>query len=98
MRLAAAVLCGTFVLLGFALIPYAGVQNDEALFSVPIYLLISKHLFKDWPPPMVLSYLGALKTWLYVPIFKILGVSVWSVRLPMVLVGSLTIWIFLKLC
>jgi 4-amino-4-deoxy-L-arabinose transferase-like glycosyltransferase len=47
---------------------------------------------------MVLSYLGALKTWIYVPIFKIFGVSVWSVRLPMVVAGALTVWFFFRLC
>ncbi len=47
---------------------------------------------------MVMSYVGALKTWIYVPIFKIFGVSVWSVRLPMVLLGALTTWFFFRLC
>jgi 4-amino-4-deoxy-L-arabinose transferase-like glycosyltransferase len=98
MRVAAGAFCCLFLLLGMALIPYAGVQNDEALFSAPIYLLISKHIFRNWVPLMLLSYLGALKTWIYVPIFKIFGVSVWSVRLPMVLTGALTVWFFFRLC
>ena len=97
MRLAAAGFCCLFILLGVALIPYAGIENDEALFSAPIYLQISRHLFRNWVPLMVMSYVGTLKTWIYFPIFKILGVSVWSVRLPMVLTGALTVWFFFEL-
>jgi hypothetical protein len=95
MRLAAGSFCCLFILLGLALIPYAGVQNDEALFSVPIYLFGYRHL---QIPLMVMSYVGTLKTWIYVPIFKIFGTSVWSVRVPMVLTGALTVWFFFKLC
>jgi 4-amino-4-deoxy-L-arabinose transferase-like glycosyltransferase len=43
---------------------------------------------------MVMSYVGTLKTVLYLPIFAVAGTSVWSVRLLMVLSGALTIWFF----
>jgi hypothetical protein len=86
--------CCLFILLGAALIPYAGIQNDEALFTVPMYTLNSGHL---QIPLMVMSYVGTLKTVLYLPIFAIAGANVWSLRLPMVLAGALTIWIFYRL-
>ena len=38
-----------------------------------------------------MTYLGALKTWLYAPIFALWAPSVWSIRLPMVLLGGGTI-------
>jgi hypothetical protein len=93
--------CCLFVLLGMALIPYAGVQHDEAAFAAPLYSLKYKelcvNLFGHLIPLMVMSYAGTLKTLLYPPIFTTLGVSVWTVRLPMVVLGALTIWIFFYL-
>jgi hypothetical protein len=84
-------LCGLFILLGAALIPYAGIQNDEALFTIPIYPLNPNHLEV---PLMVMSYVGTLKSLLYLPFFAVGGANVWSLRLPMVLAGALTIWLF----
>lgn len=93
--------CCLFLLLGASLIPYAGVQNDEALFSIPIYLFNPRELcigiFHHCIALMVMSYVGTLKTLLYVPILKIFGASVWSVRLPMVFAGALTIYFFYDL-
>ncbi len=90
-----------FILLGAAVIPYAGVQNDEALFVVPLYELNAKDFcftaFHRQIPLMVMSYVGTLKSLLYVPIFRLFGSSVWTVRLPVVLIGSVTIFIFYRL-
>jgi 4-amino-4-deoxy-L-arabinose transferase-like glycosyltransferase len=90
-----------FVLLGAAFIPYAGVQNDEVIFANPLYLFSAREfsigLFHRRIALMVLSYLGTLKTLLYIPILALLGPNVWSLRLPMVLVGGLTILIFFGL-
>ncbi len=90
-----------FFLLGAALIPYAGVQNDEALFAAPLYEQNSKEfcigLFHRKIPLMVMTYVGTLKTLVYIPILHFFGSSIWSVRLPMVLAGALTILVFYKL-
>ena len=100
-RLILGSLLALFFLLGAALVPYAGVEEDEALFATPFFFHISNDLyimaFHRSIPLMVLSYVGALKTLLYLPIFAAFGISVWSVRLPMVLAGVLTIWIFFHL-
>ncbi len=89
-----------FLTLGAALIPFAGVQNDEALFGNPLYLFNAKELsinvFHRHIPLMVMSYVGTLKTWIYAAIFHFLSVNVWTVRLPMVLTGALTIFIFYR--
>ncbi len=45
---------------------------------------------------MQLSYLGALKTLVYWPLFWIRTASVYAIRLPMVLAGAITIVIFYK--
>lgn len=96
--LAASVL---FVLLGAIMIPYAGIQADEALFSVPLFPHISKDLQLPWWPHsmslMVISYIGSLKTLLYWPIFRILGSGSWTLRFPVVLLGAITVFIFFRL-
>ena len=46
---------------------------------------------------MMMSYLGSFKSFFYLPIFEIFGANVWSIRLPMVLVGAVTIFVFYKL-
>lgn len=86
-----------FLLAGLALIPYPGLQNDELFFCGPIYAAdaafysIGIGAFKI--PFMVMSYSGALKTWLYAALFQFLAADQWSVRLPVLLMGIGTIWI-----
>ena len=46
---------------------------------------------------MVMTYVGSLKTLLYWPIFRIFGSSPWTLRLPVVLLGAITIFVFLHL-
>lgn len=93
--------CGLFITLGVLLIPLAGVQTDEALFGTPLYFNPDNHLWGRISrldvPVMLMSYLGSFKSFLYLPIFEILGVNVWTIRLPMVLLGAATIFVFYKL-
>ncbi len=87
-----------FVLLACAVLPYPGIQTDEALFAgvyyQPYMALDGFWAFKHHVPTMLISYLGALKTWVYYPIFQVFTPSVWSLRLPMVLLGGLSVWLF----
>lgn len=89
-----------FLTLGTALIPFAGVQNDEALFGVPLYLFNAKDLsiivFHRHIPLMVMSYVGTLKTWIYAAIFHFVRVDVWTVRVPMVVAGAVTVFVFYR--
>jgi hypothetical protein len=39
-------------------------------------------------PIFLMDYIGALKAWVYYPIFAIFGVNTWSVRLPAILIGT----------
>ncbi len=90
-----------FIVLGIILIPYAGLDGDELLFARPFFgqsdgATHMLHVFHYPPGPMVMSYVGALKTFLYWPLFLFFRPSVYLVRLPMVLVGAATIVIFYK--
>jgi hypothetical protein len=84
-----------FALLSLAILPYPGLQDDEVLFTAPLYLpdgtLSSLKAFGLTVPLMLTGYSGTLKTWLYATIFEFLLPSRWSVRAPMVLVGVITI-------
>jgi hypothetical protein len=86
-----------FALLSLAVLPYPGLQDDEILFAPPIYqpleALFSVPVFGARIPVMLMSYLGALKTWIYAGIFEFFEPSRWSVRAPMILVGIATLWI-----
>lgn len=95
--LAPAISILVFFLTGLALIPYPGLQNDELFFSGPLYF--ADAAVYRWQfgatkiPVMLLSYSGALKTWLYWLLFRVFEPNLWSVRVPMLLAGMATIWL-----
>jgi 4-amino-4-deoxy-L-arabinose transferase-like glycosyltransferase len=95
---AAAVL---FLLLGLALIPYPGIQTDEPFFAVPIYeppvTDYSISVFHHYIPLMIFPYTGTLKSLLYWPILRAFGPNPWSLRVPVVLAGAVTIVLFFTL-
>src|SRR5580693_9001434 len=86
-----------FCLTGLALIPYPGLQNDELFFSGPLYFPDASFYRIEIAavkiPIMVMSYTGALKTWLYAALFEFFEPSEWSVRIPVLLLGMGTIWL-----
>ena len=63
-------------------------HNDEMLFVNAAIGEIEPHFFVFKKigniPLLLMDYIGALKAWLYFPIFKLFGVNVWSLRLPMI--------------
>jgi len=93
------ILALTFFLLGRIIIPYPGLQNDEVLFAgadfgFPGSSIFQLGLFHRHIPVMHMSYLGSLKTWLYAPILALAPANVWSVRLPVLAIGAMTVWLF----
>ena len=85
-----------FVTIAIVLIPYAGLQEDELIFTPPIFdPSINDHmtLGRHTIPRMLLSYMGATKTWMYRAIFKLWWPSLYSVRVPVILLYALTIWV-----
>jgi hypothetical protein len=89
------------MLLSLCLIPFAGIQEDEALFSVPFFEPSAREfrvrIFHHTIPTMVMTYVGALKTWIYWPLVGRFGSSVWTVRVPVALAGAITVFIFYHL-
>ena len=89
-----------FFLSGLTLIHYPGLQNDEVLFAAPLYnpadatfsMKIRKHVI----PVMDMSYIGAFKTSLYAPILRVFPPSYLSIRLPVLILGSVTVGIFYR--
>jgi hypothetical protein len=86
-----------FALTGIALIPWPGLQNDELFFAAPIYQGDTAFYFLNFFgarfPLMVMSYSGALKTWLYWVILHVFRPSIWTVRVPMLLAGIASLWL-----
>ncbi len=73
-----------------------GLQYDEALFvnaalggDYPSQAFIYSRVFDV--PTQLMSYIGALKAWMYAPVFELAGVSVASIRVPAVLLAMATI-------
>jgi hypothetical protein len=93
--------CVTYLLAGCALLPYNGIEDDESLFANPIYRVVSREcrirVFHRNIPLMVMDYVGALKSWVYSFIFTILEPSKVSLRLPVLLIGAITIALFYRL-
>ncbi len=93
--------CALFCVLGLAFVPHAGVQLDEALFASPLYNPPSDFravkIFGRNCQLMLLNYLGTLKTWIYAPLFKRWKPSVYSLRVPVILFGALSIWLLGRL-
>ncbi|MGH9559265.1 MAG: hypothetical protein ACRD30_08485, partial [Bryobacteraceae bacterium] len=78
-RFQIATACGVFILLGAAFLPFAGVQFDEALFTVPLYVFMNRSLslwiFHRRVSLMAMFYVGYF---LYAPIFACFGTGVWA--------------------
>ncbi len=93
----APILVSVFVVSSCALLPYAGFQNDESLFASGIYekwgIADTLQVGKRQIPLMLMSYVGALKSWIYTPIFQRFPPNLWSVRLPVVLFGAAALWL-----
>jgi hypothetical protein len=73
-----------------------GLYFDEMIFADAAQgnlNAVRVHLHLGPLPLLIMPYLGALKAWIYVPIFRLLGVSAMSVRLPMILIAAATLLI-----
>ncbi|MGJ5817255.1 glycosyltransferase family 39 protein [Paludibaculum fermentans] len=90
-----------FVALALLCLPYPGLQQDEVLFAWPLYRpamrvfdidIAGTHL-----PLMLMSYLGALKSWLYLPLLQLWAPSIYSLRVPAVLLAAVTIYLLHRL-
>jgi hypothetical protein len=99
-RWPAAILPLLFFCIGLAFLPLAGIQDDEVLFATAVFQVPSSsvfhaHVFDSEIPLMLLSYLGALKSWIYFPILYRIRPSYLTIRLPVLLIGTVTVWLFI---
>jgi hypothetical protein len=73
------------IVTSFRNLAFLGLSYDEVLFVNASLMkdpntFISRQIFGI--PIMVWDHIGALKSWIYYPIFKIFGVSNYSIRIP----------------
>lgn len=96
----------TYVLVAVALTYFAimasrqialpGLYNDEVVYVNPaLGAAVARRVHGI--PVMVMPYVGALKAYLYFPIFALFGVSAETIRLPAVFISLLTLGLTFKL-
>lgn len=90
-----------FIAMGAVFASRFAIEVDEALVGNGIYERAapwySWHIFGAEIPIMILTYAGALKAWLYNGLFALWPPSPLSLRLPMVVIGAITILLFYRL-
>lgn len=97
LALMASILIPYFVISCWAL-RLPGLQYDEVLFANAALGHLDEsfiaHEIKlgDWRVPlMLMTYLGALKAYLYAPLFHLFPISPLTVRLPVIIIGAATL-------
>ena len=81
-------------------IKFPGINSDELLFVNAVRKFANDDIFVKMRianvPFMLTTYIGALKSYLYFPIFAVFGYSVESIRFPMIILMAFGIWLFYK--
>ena len=90
--------CLLFFVTGCTFVSHLGLQNDEALFANGIFkpyaVVYTFRLGASRIPLMLMSYLGTLKSWIYRPVFRLFGTGVSAMRVPMLVAGAASVWLF----
>jgi hypothetical protein len=93
--------CAAFVASGMLFVPRLGIEADEAIVANGIYdhgaPWYSWKIAGVEVPVMLISYLGALKTWFYKGVFLLGPPRPILMRLPMLLFAALALWLFFEL-
>ena len=75
-----------------------GIQTDEALLAAGVYEPFAPNYVIRVAglrlPMMTMSYVGTVKSWLYRPILAFRGPSPATLRVPAVIIGAITVWLF----
>jgi hypothetical protein len=95
------ILCTFFYFAGRAFIPLLGIEADEVLFGQAIFKPRAEwhflHIGETRVSIMLMSYVGALKAWVYGPLMRTWGFSLHTLREPVLLAGVASIWLFFLL-
>ena len=90
-----------FVAAGMLFVPRLGIEVDEAIIANGIYdhgdAWYSWKFADSEVPVMLISYLGALKTWFYNFVFLFTPPRPMVLRVPMLLLAAATLWLFFEL-
>lgn len=98
------VLAGLIILVFFAVsvikLRYPGLHYDEALFTnaalrIDHTTFVTAHVWRI--PLLAMPYIGALKSYFYVPVFWLFGSGVIVIRLVSILAMCLFLWLVYKL-
>jgi hypothetical protein len=95
------VCAAVFLVFSCIFAPLAGIEGDEAAFGRPLVgcAIDSSYgiqLFHFHIPLVIIPYAGALKSLIYWPVFSLFPPAIWSIRLPMILAGAVTVWLFVR--
>ena len=94
--LAIAAAC-VFVFLNAYRIELPGLEFDEIVFVDAAQGNPNAawfHMRLGSVPLFVFPYMGALKAWIYAPVFRLFGTSALTIRLPIILIAAVTLLIF----
>jgi 4-amino-4-deoxy-L-arabinose transferase-like glycosyltransferase len=87
-----------FLFFSLSCLELPGLHYDEANFADAAlgkvkdgFVAYHIEIFGKKLPLMVMNYIGAVKSALYAPIFRIFGTGVISVRAPVIVIGSITL-------
>ncbi|MFO1313741.1 MAG: glycosyltransferase family 39 protein [Burkholderiales bacterium] len=91
---------GIFLVLATVALDKPGFYYDEVIFVPPalrvlgqcdVDAAVTMQVGECFPLMQTLGYVGALKAWVHAPIFAVLGINTWTVRLPSILIAAATI-------
>jgi hypothetical protein len=91
---AAAAMCILFFAQGYLFIRQVGVQEDEVLFLSAILNPVEATGWFGKLPIMILNYAGTFKALVYREIFRIVPPDARSIRMPVLLLGTATVFLF----
>jgi 4-amino-4-deoxy-L-arabinose transferase-like glycosyltransferase len=96
--LAVCIASAVYLFFSLYMLDLPGIQYDEALFTNAAlgnvdnsYIAWDVPIFGIKYPMMLMGYIGALKSYLYAPVFALFGMNPFTFRLPVVLFGLMTL-------
>lgn len=88
-----------YFIMALTKLEYPGLSYDEMNFA-NLALGINDDLFSlklGKVPYHIMEYIGALKSYIYYFIFKIFGVSVYTIRIPLIICGGISLILIYKI-